>query len=402
MKKLKRSVKKSAALAFEKTGLDIVSAISHPRDIAKGIPAISSISLDRTILNKAPGVPPLRRVKSESDGAGTAGGGEKVVSERTRHVPPPPTSAPPLLPASLTEQRGNLSDSSTGASDTSLGAGDDYWDPGFGSLFISQLYGEPFEEPVYIDMSAVTVTVQESEQAVTTTAATAVTTETVTVATTAATTAASAQTATTITFQDTVDPEATTLLDSEMDQSRDEGAMGGSVDSESYDKEMSVEAALAYHGLTIPMSLLVYRELNPGLKKLVCEIIGVGSLEGLIGKKVIYDDSVVPEVETLTSTPIGTYGGSATPRRPRGTLGDTIGKTPSNTGFESPAFSLSWEHEQTRGPPTQGPIQGRSRLSMVPLSAAKHLYPSHEMVQNTLMEPLLSNRMKPDLGVNVP
>ena len=67
--------------------------------------------------------------------------------------------------------------------------------------------------------------------------------------------------------------------------------MEGSVDSESYDKEESVEELLAYHGLTIPMSLLVYRELNPGLKKLVCEIIGVGSLEGLIGKGVIYDDS---------------------------------------------------------------------------------------------------------------
>ena len=123
---------------------------------------------------------------------------------------------PPPLPPHLTEYRGNLSDSSTGESGsiTSLGASDEsYWDPGFGSLFIKHLYGEPFEEQVYIDMSATTITVQGSERAATIAAVAAIATATVTVATagtTTTTTVVAAGSATTATASTTATETGTT------------------------------------------------------------------------------------------------------------------------------------------------------------------------------------------------
>ena len=93
MKRLKGSVKKSAALAFERKGLDIISAISHPRDITRGIPAISSVSLDHTVLYKSQEKATLRRIKSDSDGGGVAGAEVKVESGRAWRVPSPPTTS---------------------------------------------------------------------------------------------------------------------------------------------------------------------------------------------------------------------------------------------------------------------------------------------------------------------
>ena len=431
MNRLKDRVRKTAALAFEKTGLDIIAVVSHPGDIARGIPAISSVSLDTAITYKSAGKKSqLRRNKSVGDGGEVTLKVEGEGESDPRHAsrPPAPRSRPPQAPIHLLDtERGKIPENLT-----SPGTGEEFPEISTSTEDSEDPYWEdPYdiEESEYIEMSTHTITVQEaelaaaaaeaataaaaaetvtvaSEGAAATTVAT-VTTNTTTIATaTTATATVTTSTAATATFSATVDPDATTLLDTrdtsgivseEMDQfSELEGAAGGGGGSESHENIDTIESILYHHGVVVPMTLLVYRDLESGLKKYICEVVGVGSLQGLINNNIVYDDSLEPEVALPTSTPIASYMGADTPKRPMGRPGDPIRRTsPKYPGFDSPAFSLEWDHEKTGGA-----NPARSRFSMRPLSAGKHLYPSHEVVQ-TLMEPLLTNKGKPDLAENV-